>query len=346
MYSIQTLNSILLEPTSYCNARCPQCDRFDDKNNLIVPLRHLDVATLERSLDIASMPALEKVMLEGNCGDVLSHNDPMALVRLFRGVRMVELVTNGSVRGEDFYRELAQHPNTHLVFSIDGLEDTNHMYRQECDFDRIMANAEAYIRAGGKAFWKFIVFRHNEHQVEQARLRSERMGFHGFWTLVSDRSWHKGGRFPVYNRGVYQFDLERASTLDNTSSDSEFINMSKHVAELYRKRTTISHCPWAQQRQVFIDHLGHVVPCCMVSADMWSRGFNTPFMDRLLPDRGTINLNQHTLEQVFRSEFYQRALPESLATRPMPACLCNCWDHHGEPIDTYHGMRGGSGEQS
>ena len=133
MYSTQTLEKITIEPTSYCNARCPQCDRFDEKNNLIVPLRHLDLGLLKQRLDPGRFPNLQEVKFEGNCGDVLSHNNPLGLVYLYRDVRQLILVTNGSIRNVDFFRELAKFPNMQLWFSVDGLQDTNHLYRQDCE---------------------------------------------------------------------------------------------------------------------------------------------------------------------------------------------------------------------
>lgn len=324
MYSTQTLGSILLEPTSYCNARCPQCDRFDEKNNLIVPLRHLEVSVLKRNLDPENLPSLKKVTLEGNCGDVLSHKDPMGLVSLFSHVDMVEMVTNGSVRNEDFFRDLAKFENTRVVFSVDGLADTNHMYRQECDFDRIMSNARAYISAGGRAYWKFIVFRHNEHQVDEARNVSQRMGFQGFWTQVSDRSWYRGNTYPVYNRGVYQFDLERATELGSGTSASDLGDQGKRAASLLRSGMKVERCPCAEDREVFIDHGGRVIPCCMLSHDLWARTPNRPFLDRLLPVKEHIDLNQRHISEVFQSHFYRHTLPESLGKRPMPTCLLHC----------------------
>ena len=43
-----------------------------------------------------------------------------------------------------------------------------------------MENAEAYLKAGGIARWDFIVFKHNEHQVEQAEALAKKMGFKQF----------------------------------------------------------------------------------------------------------------------------------------------------------------------
>ena len=124
MYSTKTLEQITIEPTSYCNARCPQCDRFDEKNNLIVPLKHLDISILNKNLRPEFFPNLKQIDLEGNCGDVLSHKNPMGLVYLYRDVGKLRMVTNGSIRNKEFFKDLATFKNLELVFSIDGSKHT------------------------------------------------------------------------------------------------------------------------------------------------------------------------------------------------------------------------------
>ena len=52
-----------------------------------------------------------------------------------------------------------------------------------------MANAKAFIEAGGKARWKMIVFKHNEHQIDEAKLLAKDMGFWEFDKHVSTRNF-------------------------------------------------------------------------------------------------------------------------------------------------------------
>ena len=78
-------------------------------------------------------------------------------------------------------------PGDFAVFSVDGLEDTNHIYLRNTIFSKIMKNADAFISAGGIAHWDYIVFRHNEHQVESARTLALSMGFQEFYTKVTRR---------------------------------------------------------------------------------------------------------------------------------------------------------------
>ena len=65
-------------------------------------------------------------------------------------------------------------------FAIDGDASTNHLYRQHVKWERLMANVDAFLGAGGNAEWDFIVFEHNEHQVEAMRSLAEQKGFTKF----------------------------------------------------------------------------------------------------------------------------------------------------------------------
>ena len=67
-----------------------------------------------------------------------------------------------------------------LIFSIDGLEDTNHLYRQYVGWVKLMENVNAYMSAGGVAVWDYLIFKHNEHQIDEAEKLSKKLGFYKF----------------------------------------------------------------------------------------------------------------------------------------------------------------------
>ena len=121
----------------------------------------------------------------GNHGDPMMHPNPMELVCQFK---QVTIDTNGSMGALKTYRQLAEN-GVDIWFSIDGLEDTNHIYRQDVVWDNIMERVDAFISAGGRATWKFIVFRHNMHQIDQARELSVELGFENFELIRGGRDW-------------------------------------------------------------------------------------------------------------------------------------------------------------
>ena len=87
--------------------------------------------------------------------------------------------TNGSIGRLETYKRLAE-LNCDIIFGIDGLKDTNHLYRQGVDWNKLMDRVKTFIGSGGKATWQFIPFAHNKHQVDEARALSKEMGFVNF----------------------------------------------------------------------------------------------------------------------------------------------------------------------
>jgi tetratricopeptide (TPR) repeat protein len=74
-----------------------------------------------------------------------------------------------------------------VTFSIDGLADTNSIYRQNTNWDKIMQSVNSFIQAGGKAVWHYLIFEHNQHQVESARTLAEKLGFVEFVPKATSR---------------------------------------------------------------------------------------------------------------------------------------------------------------
>ena len=67
-----------------------------------------------------------------------------------------------------------------VIFSVDGLADTNHIYRQGVVWDNVESNMRAFIDAGGRARWDFLIFEHNQHQVEEAEALANKWGCEKF----------------------------------------------------------------------------------------------------------------------------------------------------------------------
>jgi MoaA/NifB/PqqE/SkfB family radical SAM enzyme len=102
----------------------------------------------------------------------------------------IRMNTNGGMRKPDFWTkmgELFSKRNKEsgfnywqITFSIDGLEDTNHIYRRNVNWKNLMANVTAFIDAGGLANWDYLIFKHNEHQITEAKELATKMKFHEF----------------------------------------------------------------------------------------------------------------------------------------------------------------------
>ena len=101
-----------------------------------------------------------------------------------------EVQTNASLQTDKFWQSVAKIDKLRMWFHLDGLKDTNHIYRRYTNWSKIERNAKTFLDAGGRGSWVFIVFRHNEHQVEEAERFAEDLGFTNVYVLDGGiQSW-------------------------------------------------------------------------------------------------------------------------------------------------------------
>ena len=185
----------------------------------------------------------------------------------------------GSAKKSDWWSRLATifQNKGYVVFGIDGLEDTNHIYRRNTNWNKIIENATSFINAGGRARWDFIVFKHNEHQIEEARDLAERLGFEQFRTKKTGRFFSneklKGKDVqPVMNRNEkieYYIEKPLNSEYQNNSLKKENdIVLNFGSMENYLDKTEIS-CKALDKNEIYISAEGLVFPCCWIGNQMY-----------------------------------------------------------------------------
>lgn len=202
MYKYDEIEAVHLEMTEACNASCPMCAR-NLNGGEVNPYLHnneLTIDDIKKIFAIDFVQQLKRIYMCGNYGDPAVARDTLEAFKYFREHNeklLLSMHTNGSMKKPEWWAELARVINGrgYVVFSIDGLKDTNHLYRQGTVWKTIMKNVEAFIKAGGRARWDFIVFAHNEHQVEEAEQLSKDMGFEKF-------QYKKSARFFSNTRGA------------------------------------------------------------------------------------------------------------------------------------------------
>jgi MoaA/NifB/PqqE/SkfB family radical SAM enzyme len=178
-----------IELSTFCNAACPLCLRYYEGTDVVRPDLNLTQITLDKFktyFPIDSIKQFTTILYCGTMGDPLMAKD---CFDIFEYVHKLNpncnqvVHTNGGIRNAEFWTKMGKlfnHNKMRLIFSIDGLEDTNHLYRRNVDWNTLMNNVKTFINAGGKTTWEFLVFRHNEHQIEQAKELAYSMGFNDF----------------------------------------------------------------------------------------------------------------------------------------------------------------------
>lgn len=182
-----------LEPTDACNAACPQCAREIDMSFDKSKSHHLTVEQIQSLVSTNIIKNLDKMFMCGDYGDPAAGKHTLDIYRYFRSINseiVLGMNTNGGIKSTEWWVELANimsNTNDYVVFSIDGLQDTNHIYRVNVNWNKVIENAQAFISAGGSAHWDMLVFEHNQHQVDQCEQLSRTLGFKWFRAKVSKR---------------------------------------------------------------------------------------------------------------------------------------------------------------
>ena len=182
-----------IEITSRCVLQCPACARVHDHEGK----EFWDAGHLEKELlfKIADTTNFYKYLIVGCYGDAIYHPDFFEICDYFmKKGHYLEVHTNGSAKPEKFWKKATEYnwKNCHFVFSIDGLEDTNHIYRVNAKWKQVMTGVKymTSIPPERKPLleWKMLIFKYNEHQIETASELAKELGFDIFNPVESIRT--------------------------------------------------------------------------------------------------------------------------------------------------------------
>jgi MoaA/NifB/PqqE/SkfB family radical SAM enzyme len=329
LYKYHELRTVHLEITSKCNARCPMCLRTvcGGQDNPQLPLVELSLSDIKNIFPVSFVSQLNRMFMCGNYGDPIIAKDTLPVFKYFRehnsNIRL-DMFTNGSARNEDFWRELATVVDT-VHFSVDGLEDTNHLYRKGTHFPTIMKNARAFMGGGGKAVWDFIVFRHNEHQIDEAQLLSQEMGFKSFnlkktGRFFSNTKMEAKSRQVVYDRQGevdYYLELPQNPDFQNSALLKEKQLVEKYGSlENYLNQTPV-RCKVAKEKSIYISAVGHAFPCCWTANQLYpwyypaKKSYMWKLLDQLEEGVDGLSAKQNSLESIVNGAFFQDILTSS-----------------------------------
>jgi MoaA/NifB/PqqE/SkfB family radical SAM enzyme len=262
---------IHVEASTFCNARCPLCPRnlFGYNVKGVLNETHL---TVEKFKDcLKNFPKREVVYFNGGYGDSMMNPHILDLVML-TGCRTI-IVTNGSIGSKTTWQSLARN-NIEVMFSIDGLEDTNHLYRQDVKWDKIMERVKWFVDLGGHATWKWVPFLHNAHQIEEAKMLAKQLNFKNF--IVEDHGRNFGPVLDKEGKNITHWILpadgsKKPHSYDIPAGIARYKKTHKNF-EVESKLYKIS-CDHLISKSVYINAKGQIAPCCYHGNAMPERPF-------------------------------------------------------------------------
>lgn len=321
MFNFNELKTVHLEISTRCQAACPMCPRnyHGGQENPNLKLADWTYEDFVKIFTPAVLAQLEGIYFCGNFGDPIMNNDLIPMCQYLKNHAPhidLRIHTNGGARSSVWWHDLREAmPDKHVViFALDGLEDTHHLYRVGTFYERIVHNAKLFIDAGGVAEWVFIKFKHNEHQVEEAERRSKELGFQRF-TVKNTIRFIGENRFSVLDKeGNILYYLEPPTTNQVVLIDKETINNFKQWYE-----ETKVDCYALSKKEIYIDAHKNIFPCCFLASAPYNH--NNPqsivadirqqILDQyyeLVNDLGgldSLNAVQHGVEQIINSSQWQ-----------------------------------------
>ena len=270
MFEFAELKQVQIEITNRCQASCPMCPR-NIHGGIENPLLKHNDWTLDNFVKIFPSDVLDQLKLIifcGDFGDPILNNDLLDMCKYLKNTVpniSVQIHTNGSARTTEWWRMLAENlPTNHnVIFALDGLADTHSIYRIGTDYNKIIRNAKSFINASGIAEWCFIRFKHNSHQVNEAKELSKQLAFKNFSVKNSKRFSRP---HPVVDKhGKFLYNIEQPA-----ESPIEFVGRSSVAGHKEWKDADKINCQSIQDKDLYIDAHYLLSPCCMIGAFLYT----------------------------------------------------------------------------
>lgn len=259
------------------------CDRNENggRDNRHITNAELSLEDCKKIFSPGFIRQLDTMYMCGNLGDPIVARDTLEVFKYFRehnDKMWLSMNTNAGAKDEEWWRSVANvfgRMGT-CIFSVDGLSDTNHLYRQNVRWDKVEANMRAFIEAGGRARWDFIVFGHNEHQVDEARALADKWGVERFQVKKSGRFYTASDKskdqHQAKNRKGEETQLiEKPKALDKQNlallKQKEIEKTYGSMKEYYDGCKI--QCKVAKEKNIFITAEGLLMPCCWTAGRMY-----------------------------------------------------------------------------
>ena len=234
-----------LEITDRCNLACPRCARTEllEKFPKIKFENDLDLGDFKRFI----APELVNVNIfefKGTLGDPIFHPKFIDWIKWVKSENKRAFIHTNGQAGKSLWNKLAPllTKDDQVVLGIDGMPDDFMQYRVNGKWKNIEATVTA-LKGKCHLVWQFIVFSYNEHEIEEARALSVKMGFDEFLLYHSDR-WRDG-------EDTLKPTLENASLvrgrMDSSTIDPDCLSRPMHI----------------------ITADGYYMPCCYLTDPRW-----------------------------------------------------------------------------
>ncbi len=305
MLSLDKIVGINIEVSSLCNGKCPFCSRgrkakpYDSHVISFEDFKKLPPSMFEH---------IGWMSFSGNFGDFSSNREMPQIVEYVKQLNPSIVLygdSNGSAQNTDWWGALGAHfKDGEMYFALDGLADTHSIHRRGTNFDKIINNVRAFTETGGVAFWKFILFKHNEHQVDEAQKLAEEIGCSRF-LVVSSREYNEECLRPEKTKFELKHEIFTKYGTKSSAEGGQAI------------------CKPLANKSIYIAADGTVHPCCLthcnyISEQEPSFRFVIPLIEEHIEQ---INFMTKPLDEIIAGPYFAKIVELSKNNK---YCMAKC----------------------
>ncbi len=274
-----------LELTRRCSLKCPACPRTYKADQIANLSQDLNFSELQSFFKKEELKKIKFLFFQGNLGEPILHPEFHKISEYFFDVQHLSVITNGIQTQQFWTQVLSTWPENSLItFSIDGLQDTNSIYRVGAPWSKIQNLFEiiSQTKRKCKIEWKYLVFEHNKHQIEKASKLAKKLGIDSF-RIQQSRS------------------LDKITSLGGKIKEVKFNEFDPHItSDEVSKKIIIPFCKTLDLH--YIDANGHYYPCCWWSGhyeenNKHNDNWDSPHISEMNIDQAYFLFNKFT--QVF-----------------------------------------------
>jgi MoaA/NifB/PqqE/SkfB family radical SAM enzyme len=257
-----------MELTDKCQAACPMCARNHNGYGTRPFLSNTEISVqdFKRWFPAEFLQTLDVFYSSGNYGDPAFATDCIEIYKYVRESNpniYTSIHTNGSLRKTDWWAELAQY-TTDMIFAVDGFKGKHELYRRNTDFDHVVQNIQAVIRAGGSVKVDSLVFAHNEDDVGELEKFLLNLGVSSVQFKHTNR-FYSVVDFPVYDKNnKFAYNLNPSKATKVTHSVEKLLDSDVRTS-LVSSAVIDPKC--VNNQEIFVDCRGNLFPCSYLGSD-------------------------------------------------------------------------------
>jgi MoaA/NifB/PqqE/SkfB family radical SAM enzyme len=218
---VDSINKYNIDIGYKCPLECPFCVRQSaGGKQKILESSEITLSELETLIKAA-----DHISFCGQISDPIYHSNFLDIIKVLSKYKhkSFSIHTNGTRKKTSWWKDVfaMSKPNIKWTFGLDGADqETANIYRINTRFDEVIEAMKLGASMGVNVEWQFIVFKHNEHQIELAKSIAKDYGIN-FQILKSNR-WFKKELMEKYN-----IQQPSEQWISNSSQEERIIFINK-----------------------------------------------------------------------------------------------------------------------